>query len=86
MARRNLTLRGDAPRAGAVSNYDKRFRKLRKAAETFGMYPLDAPGMPAPPVGGCFVSLAKGLGDTETTIEMKTREGKKVTDFTPGEL
>ena len=86
MARRQIILDGVAPPPVTASRYDKRFNKLRREAETTGMYPLDAPGMPTPPPGGCFVSLAQGLGDRETSIETKTREGKKVTDFTPGEL
>jgi len=85
--RRNLQIGGESPkRVRATSNYDKRFRKLRKAAITDGMYPLDAPGMPTPPPGGCFVSLAEGLGDRETSIDTKTKDGRKVTEFTPGEL
>ena len=87
--RRNLQLGvGSAPSkvSQAEIAYDKKFNKLRRNAETSGMYPLDAPGMPSPLPGGCFVSLAKGLGDKDTSIESKTKQGKKVTEFTPGEL
>ena len=66
--------------------YQKTYNKFRKDVEASSMYPLNSPGMPVPPPGGCFVSLAKGLGDKETLLTEKTRDGKKVTEFTPGEL
>ena len=89
--RRNLAIDNRAsPSGGAMSksalSYQKKYNKLRKDVEAFSMYPLNAPGMPVPPPGGCFVSLAKGLGDKKTSIAEKTRDGKKVTEFTSSEL
>ena len=89
--RRNLSIDNRASPSGAAMSkralgYQKTYNKLRKDVEASSMYPLTAPGMPVPPPGGCFVSLAKGLGDKETTLSERTKDGKKVVEFTPSEL
>jgi uracil-DNA glycosylase family 4 len=65
---------------------DRKFDRQRKNVEELGMYPLDAPGMPLPPAGGCFVKMAEHLGDKETVISQKTRKGVKITEFDPSEM
>ena len=89
--RRNLAIdnrvsASDVSVSRAELVYQKTYNKFRKDVETSSLYPLNSPGMPVPPPGGCFVSLAQGLGDNETTIENKTRDGEKITEFKPGEL
>ena len=89
--RRNLSIdnrasTSDVSVSRAELVYQKTYNKFRKDVETSSLYPLNSPGMPVPPLGGCFVSLAQGLGDNDTTIENKTRGGEKITEFKPGEL
>ena len=65
---------------------DRKFDRQRKNVEVSGMYPLDAPGMPLPPAGGCFVKMAEYMGDKETVISQKTRKGVKITEFDPSDM
>jgi uracil-DNA glycosylase family 4 len=69
-----------------AADADRKFERQRKKVEVAGMYPLDAPGMPLPPPGGCFVKMAEYMGDKETVISQKTRQGVKITEFDPGEI
>lgn len=81
--RRNLAIDNRASASGGAMSksalgYQKKYNNFRKDVEDSSMYPLNSPGMPVPPPGGCFVSLSQGLGDKDTSIS--------ATKFTPGEL
>jgi len=77
---------GAARTLSKAADADRKFDRQRKNVEATGVYPLDAPGMPLPPPGGCFVKMAEYMGDKETVISQKTRQGVKITEFDPGEI